>query len=135
LRAKCLGRIVIDVEELFERQRQEGGSGECYCGPNVLSTPLTEIADIVLSLVNDNGKTTKGLLTVHVVEHNPSAVISALEQARDPNRKTQLSVADVQEPSLDLTNLVLSRNKEPVRNSLLNKLETLLQVGDEVAKV
>ena len=102
---------------------------------NVLSIPLMYIVDIILSLVDKDGKATRGLLTVHVVEHDPSVVVTALEQARDPKRTTQLPVVDVQEPSIDLTNLVFGQNKGPVRNSLLDKLEILLKVGEEVAKV
>ena len=91
--------------------------------------------DIVLPLVDKKGNATGSFLAVRAVEHSASNVISALEQARSPNQELEGRVVDGQESTLTLTNLVTGQKTEPVLDSVLSKLEILLQVGDEIAKV
>jgi hypothetical protein len=101
----------------------------------VTSRMLIYAQDIVLSLVDKKGNSNGGFLAVRAAEHHASVVVSALQQNQNPNQNMKRPVIDGYESTFPLKNLILGRKAEPILDSVLNKLQTLLQIGDEVSKV
>ena len=135
LQNKCLGQFSINMGELLERQCSQPESGEAFYPDASMCHRIDPGADIILPLVDKKGNATGGFLAVRAVEHSASNVISALEQARSPNQDLEEHDTEGKEPGLTLTNTLSGQKTEPVLDSVLSKLETLLQVGDEIAKV
>jgi hypothetical protein len=139
LHKKCLGRIEVNVSALLESQRQRPEEGESLF---LLKKPFTDrglgTSDIVLSLTDERGRPIGGRLTVRVVAvQSMSAAASATAQARAAEQKLSPPlVVNASEAVTSVTNTVSTQmDLVTSMGSLLAKVDVLVKLGDEVAKV
>jgi hypothetical protein len=93
--------------------------------------------DLVLSLTDKRGSPSTGRLTIQIAQESMPAAAMALEQAlTSAQNLSQPSVANMSDAVTHLTNTA-SNQKSLIKSfgSLLGKVEMLVKVGDEVAKV
>jgi hypothetical protein len=127
------------VSALLESQRQRPEEGESLF---LLKKPFTDrglgTSDIVLSLTDERGRPISGRLTIRVVAvQSMSAAASATAQAQVAEQKLSPPlVVNVSEAVTSVTNTVSTQmDLVTSMGSLLAKVDVLVKLGDEVAKV
>jgi hypothetical protein len=136
---KCLGRCDIDVEELLERQSQQVDGGGCHHFVNKSYCDLhLNNLDVVLSLTDERGNPSAGRLTIRIEHQSMSDVAgNNVEHARMAAQKlSPPPIVNAVDGDTILAGIVSNQmGLVTSLGSLLGKVEILVKIGDEVAKV
>jgi hypothetical protein len=93
--------------------------------------------DVILPLSDESGNPSRGRLAIRIAEQFVSAAANAVQQARVAEQNLSLPpVAKFSDAVTSITDAASTR-KDLVTSigSLMSKVETLVKVGDEIAKV
>jgi hypothetical protein len=136
---KCLGRCDMDVEELLERRSQEADGGKChhFVNKSYYDSHLNNL-DVVLSLADERGNPSTGRLTVQIAHQSmPDVAGDNVEHARTAAQKrSSPPIVNAVDGVTDSAGTVSNQmGLVTSLGSLLGKVEILVKIGDEVAKV